>query len=223
MSAFKIVLIVMLSMNFVTVLQNASALHAISLDDEEEDIEDVEDLLKKAKQKAEKGEYGSAKSLIREARKYGVIKSDIDIVYKYVDEKHQAYIARIEREEAEEQAKREAEEAARQAELAQERYDASGNKGGSLNCNYVSSNYALWNYCNSGSCSGFSSNYALYSLCQNNNTNGVSSNYNVWNYLENGRNSFSGRVYSAAEQNRGSFSDRKRFVIYYLNGYIYRH
>ena len=126
-----------------------------------------------------------------------------------------------EREEAE-QRRRDAQNA-RIAADNQRRYDRSGNKGGSLQCNRVSGDYGLWRYCESGSCDGLSSNYGLWRLCQNNETSGLSGNYGIWSYLENGNlSAFRGNAYFGAKQNSGSFADRKRFVIYYMRGYVYR-
>ncbi len=113
------------------------------------------------------------------------------------------------------------EEAARQ----QAQADASGNKGGTIDCGYVSRDYGLWNYCTSGSCDGLSGDYGVWNLCRTGDAGGLSKNYAVWNYIQNGDPSGFSSNYSAwegAKQNAGSPADRKRFAIFYLRGYIYR-
>ena len=198
---------------------------AFSFDDLEKiEKEEQGDLLQQAKTAATNWEFGSARSLIQQARNKGANAKKVaeaEAVYR----KH--YAAYEEKQRQAEEAKRLAEEARKEAErqaVAQARQDASGNKGGSLNCMYVSKDYALWQYCERGSCDGFSSNYNLYQLCQYNDADALSSNYAIWNYLKNGNPSgFASnyRAWDRAKQQAGSFADRKRFVIYYLRGFTY--
>lgn len=202
--------------------------YAISLDDEEEDREDVEDYLQRAKSAAKNENFSQAQSLLKKAQSYGVQQDDLKEAEAYAAQKKEAYEARLERER---QAKLEAERQEREriARLERERerqaqYDASGNKGGSLNCSYVGQDYALYRYCTTGSCDGFAGNYNLHRLCAYDDADALSGNYNIWRYLKNGE-SGAFTDYSmrqGAEQNAGSFSDRKRFVIYYMRGYIFK-
>lgn len=103
-------------------------------------------------------------------------------------------------------------------------YTSENSSSNNINCSRVGHDGALWNYCESNSCDGFSNNHGLWTLCEQNSANGLSGNFGVWNYLETGNTAaFSGTAYKGAEQNKGSFSTRKRFIIYYLRGYIYYH
>ena len=96
------------------------------------------------------------------------------------------------------------------------------NTSSTFNCSRVSSDSALWDYCENSNCNGFSNNHGLWTLCENNSPNGLSGNYNIWSYLEHANtSSFSGTAYKGAIQNKGSFSSRKRFTIYYLRGFVY--
>lgn len=114
--------------------------------------------------------------------------------------------------------KRKAERAARDA---ARRAAADSDMGGALNCDLISKNYGLWDYCRTGNCSGFSNNYKLWALCERNDYSGMQ--YSIYSYLKDGN--VSGfkdhRAFSRARQQAGSFADRKRFVIYYLGGYTY--
>jgi len=189
-----------------------------SLNNDMDDESDFEEFIADAKSSARREHFSSAYSYLEKARKLGVSNSELASAKSYINDKKNAYDARIERER---QAKLERERQERLARQRQERNDASGDAGGSLNCARVSGDYALWNYCENSSCNGFSANYGLWTLCEKNSANGLSGNYKVWSYLENGQNSFSGTAYRSAEQNKGSFADRKRFIIYYLRGYTY--
>ena len=201
----------------------ANAGFSIGLDSDESDEQDYEDAMEEGR--------------LNDARKLGVHVQEVETA---LEKRRQEELARArreaerrEREEqvrlAQEAAERAAERAAEEAQLAaegnQRRYDASGNKGGSLSCQYVASDSALWNYCNRGACDGFSNNYGLYHLCNNNSPSGFASNYGVYDYLVNG-NPYGLSGYNAqqgAKNNSGSFSDRKRFIIYHLRGYVYGH
>ncbi|MEN3371959.1 hypothetical protein [Dechloromonas sp. ZS-1] len=103
------------------------------------------------------------------------------------------------------------------------RAKSEGAMGGQLSCTSVVKDHALYDYCNTGNCSGFSSNYGLYSLCDGNKTDGLG-DHGMVRYIENGDIAvFSKNIkyYQAAQKQSGSFIDRKRFVIYYLRGYVY--
>lgn len=193
-----------------------------SLDSDEQD---VRDLLLKAKQSASNEHFSAAREALEEARKIdGSNSAEYQKVSAYVGQKIDERDERLERER---QAKLERERQERMAAEAAQRqanYDASGNAGGSLSCSRVSSDYALWSYCTAGKCDGFSSNYGLWRLCEHDALDGLSGNYNIWSYLQNGNTGgFTGTAYKGAEQNKGSFADRKRFVLYYMRGYVYYH
>lgn len=120
-------------------------------------------------------------------------------------------------------AKRKREEAkSREASERAERDRQLNNKEIRLDCSKVSSNFALWNYCERNSCDGLSSNYGLWNLCKNDDFSALSGDFAVWNYLKNGDSSgFSDyNVWNSAKENSSSFSNRKRFIIYYLKGYL---
>jgi hypothetical protein len=206
--------------------------YAISLDDDEEDAEDVADLLEQAKKAGKSESFGEADVLLKKAKMYGVESGDVSETQSYVATKKKQRDDRLERERKERERlarlKREKEERARQARLArldrQRANERSGNAGGRINCSRVSSDYGLWQYCNSGACSGLSSNYALWSLCENDSISGLSGNYAIWSYLKNGDASGLGsnyRAWKSAKENAGSFASRKRFVIYYLRGVLF--
>lgn len=113
-----------------------------------------------------------------------------------------------------------------EAERARQKRIASteANAGGALSCSKVSKNYALWSYCDSGSCSGFARDHELWRLCEHNDADAMSRNYAIWRYLKEGDASGLAKNYKAwkrAQNEAGSFASRKRFVIYYLNGYTY--
>ena len=203
-----------------TVVQTTS--NTMSLDTIDDDEQESEDLLSKARKLAKNESFSKARQMLKEAKRVQGATQEYQESVAFYNKKIDAYKERIARQEAQEEAQAEAQ---RQAALAQEQYDASGNKGGSLSCSRVSANYGLWQYCNSGSCQGFSANYGMWQLCQNNNANGLSDNYGVWNYLTNADASAFGsnsQAYQGALANKGSFASRKRFVLYYLNGYVYR-
>ncbi len=189
-----------------------------SLNNDMDDESDFEEYIANARRSARNESFSSAYIYLDKARELGVSNSELASAKSYVSSKKEAYEARIERER---QARLERERQARMARERQASNDASGNAGGSLNCSQVSGDWALWNYCENNSCNGFSENNGLWTLCENNSANGLSGNGKVWNYLENGINGFSGTAYNRAEESKGSFSDRKRFVIYYLRGYTY--
>ena len=164
--------------SFVNLTTYQNNLYAMSLDDDEEDSEDVQDLLDKAKLQASKGNYSKAKSIIKEARKYGVDTDDVQEIYSDVDKKHKAYLAELQRQRVARE-KREREE--RQRAEAQERYNQSGNKGGSLSCSRVASNYGLYRYCTTGNCDSLASNYEVYRLCKDDEYSSLP--YGVYTYL----------------------------------------
>jgi hypothetical protein len=203
---------------------------AFSLDDLErlERIEQTE-LLDLAREAARNWRFGKADDYLDQARNKGYAPDEIAAVKTLIAE-NRAAKAEQERHEEEERRKREEQRRlAEQTKRAQEQQagaDASGNMGGALDCKYVSSDYGLWNYCKTGTCSGLSGNYGIWSLCENNDFAGLSSNYGVWSYLKDGDPSGLSKDYKAwraAKRFAGSFADRKRFVIYYLRGYVYGH
>lgn len=180
------------------------------------------ELLEAARKAAGQEDFDRARSLIEQARNKRYAPQAVAGVEKLVREAWAARDERLRREEQARLAQAEAEAERRAREQA--RVDGSGNKGGVLNCAIVSSNYGLWDYCERGRCEGFSGNYPLWTLCEKNDAGGLSSNYAVWSYLTKGDPSgFSKdyRAWSAASKQAGSFADRKRFIIFYLNGYIY--
>ena len=222
--SLKILLLLALSFTLISFsgCGNSNKHSMSSFDHDADDAEDFEEYISKAKNSASNERFSQADSYLEKARKLGVSSSELSNAKSYVAGKERAYEERIERER---QAQLERERQERIAQEARERQasnDASGNAGGSLNCARVSGDYALWSYCEKGDCAGFSSNYGLYTLCESNSANGLSGNYNIWSYLENGNTGgFSGTAYKGAEQNKGSFADRKRFAIYYLRGFVY--
>ena len=180
------------------------------------------ELLEAARKAAGQEDFDRAQSLIEQARNKRYAPQAVAGVEKLVREARAARDERLRREEQARLAQAEAERRARE----QARVDGSGNKGGALNCAMVSKHYGLWNYCETGSCAGFSGgNYALWNLCENNDPAGYAgANFPVWHYLANGNaGGFTSnhKVWSAAEKQAGSFANRKRFIIYYLRGYIY--
>lgn len=181
-----------------------------SLDNDIDDESDFEEYIASAKRSARNERFSSAYSYLENARKLGVSRSELASAKRYVQNKKEAYEERIERE--------------RQGSFKLERQannDTNGNTGGSLNCARVSGDSALWKYCEKGSCDGFSSNHGLWTLCERNSASGLTDNSKVWSYLENGQTGgFSGVAFNLAEQNKGSFIERKRFVIYYLRGFV---
>ena len=62
----------------------------------------------------------------------------------------------------------------------------------------------------------------MYKLCKDDEYSSLP--YGVYNYLKDGKiyGLNGSKAQQGAEQNSGSFYDRKRFIIYYLNGFIYR-
>jgi len=98
-----------------------------------------------------------------------------------------------------------------------------GSRGGAIDCAPVSRDHELWSWCSVGSCAGFADDYPLWSLCENDQTAGFSDRFSIWNYLETGNASgLPASVYGAADDSAGTFADRKRFVIYYLRGFVLR-
>ena len=108
---------------------------------------------------------------------------------------------------------------------AEKRANSEGSMGGTINCNSINNDYPLYQYCDTGSCSGFS-NYNLYRLCKDNAIDAMAGNYGIYSYLKNADlGAFAGKdigIYHAAKKASGSFTSRKRFVIYYLRGYTFR-
>lgn len=178
------------------------------------------ELLEKAKQAARAEQFDQARRLIDQARNKAYDPKSVAAAETVYGNAKAAYEDRKRREEQERLARIEAERHARE----QAARDSSGNAGGTLSCSDVSKNYGLYNYCTSGSCSGFAGNYGLYRLCDQNDPGGLSGNYGVYSYLTSG-NPYGLKGYEAidgAQKAAGSFADRKRFIIYYLNGYVYR-
>jgi hypothetical protein len=189
---------------------------------EQVDKAEQSELLELGKSAAQAWEFDKAEGYLEQAKNKGYNPKEIAVLREHITG---AKEAKAKKEEEERQAKLEAERRERETREAQARRDASGNAGGSLNCSSVSSNYALWNYCQNNSCDGFSSNYGLWNLCKNDDISGLSSNYAVWSYLKNGDTGGFGsdyNAYTSAKENAGSFADRKRWVIYYLHGYTYQ-
>lgn len=187
------------------------------------------DYVSKAKEKANNEQFSQSYELLKKASSLGLSSSEYKDVEKYIEEKKKSYEARLERErlekERKERARLEKEQQERLAAQRQADYDASGNKGGSINCNYVSSDYGLYQYCSRGSCDGLSDNYNLYQLCKYDDIDALSGNYTVYQYLKGNGNSYAFTSYNAqngAQQNERSYADRKRFIIFYLRGYIFR-
>ncbi len=187
------------------------------------------ELLEQARKAADGNEFSKADSLIQQARQKGYAPDEVKEAENFLASRKSAYAAeqaRIAREEEKrlaEERRRKQEEAARQARLAQQRYDASGNKGGKLRCTSVAQDFGLWRYCTEGTCDGLSEDYNLWRLCEYDDVGAMSGNYNVWRYLKDGVDTFTDDMgaYQGAKQNSGSFADRKRFVIYYLRGYVF--
>ncbi len=187
------------------------------------------ELLEKAREAAGSNSFDQAEKYLNQARQKGYAPEEVKEAENFLASSKAAFAAeqaRIAREEEEkrlaEERRRKQDEAARQARLAQQRYDASGDKGGRLNCNYIFSDFGLWQYCTKGICDGLSGDYPLWRLCEYDDVGAMSANYEVWKYLKDGVVSFSDvEAYRGAKQNSGSFADRKRFVIYYLRGYVF--
>jgi len=217
---FKVLFLMILSftfLGFTACSDNKDKYDMSSLNNDMDDESDFEEYIQNAKHSARNENFSSANRYLEDARRLGVSNRELISAKSYVKNKKNDYDKKIE---LEKQARLERERIQREVSR-QASNDASGNAGGSLNCARVSGDWALWNYCENASCNGFSDHYGLWTLCENNSANGLSGNYKIWNYLENGKNGFSGNAYRSAEQNKGSFADRKRFVIYYLRGYTY--
>lgn len=200
--------------------------------EEMEELEQTEqgELLELARQASRNENFSGARDYLSQARHKGYAPDEVGAVEQQIaadvqqyQERQRQLRAAAEQREREAEQQRLAEAAQRAAEQQQASHDASGNMGGSLQCSYVSADYGLWNYCNSGDCSGLSGNYGLWQLCQNNDASGLSSNFGIWNYLTNGDPSGLSSDYNAwkaATRFKGSFADRKRFVIFYLYGHM---
>ena len=212
----SILLSFMLGFGYVAVMPTDSYAFSIYDDEDEDDREDVEELLSKAKKASNNQNFSYAYTLINEAKKMGVEYKSIEKTRRYIATQESDYNEEL-------RLKREREEQARLAKIqAKEKYNKSGDKGGSLNCVKVSSNYALYRYCKTGSCDSLSGNYEVYRLCKDDEYSALA--YGVYNYLKNG-NPYGLSGYKAqqgAKQNSSNFSDRKRFIIYYLNGFVYK-
>ena len=205
-----------LSFSYMVIYPTNLVAMSIYDDDDEDDKEDIQELLTKAKKASNNENFSKAYRLINEAKKMGIEYKKIEKVKNYISRQEDEYNERLrlERQRAEQE---------RLARLmAKERYNQSGDKGGSLNCSRVSSNYALYRYCTTGSCDALASNYEVYRLCKDDEYSSLP--YGVFNYLKNGEpyglNGY--KAQQGAKQNSGSFYDRKRFIIYYLNGFVYR-
>ncbi|MDQ2106385.1 hypothetical protein [Azospirillum isscasi] len=189
---------------------------AFSFDDMEKiDQAEQGELLEAAKLAAAAEDFARARALIGQAR---VKHYAPQAVAEAESTLRQAEAARDERVRREVQARLAREEAERRA-----REQANARTGGA-NCNAVATNGGLWQYCTSGSCNGFVRNDALWTLCERDSYAGYASNLWVWRYLEQGDVSGFAKdypVWSAAQKQAGSFASRKRFIIYYMNGYIY--
>jgi hypothetical protein len=184
-----------------------------------------EDLLAKAGQAARNWNFSEANSLLSRARNKGYAPTEVEAVEQLIASNQSAKAEKERREEEERQAKIAAAKAEEErqrvaAREAQARRDASGDMGGSLNCSQIVGNDGLWRYCTSGGCDGFTDD-GVWNLCKNNRIDGIS-NDGVWRYLKTGDSSgfADDSAWRASKKFAGSFADRKRFVIYYLNGHI---
>ncbi len=198
--------------------------------DEMEQIDSAEqdDLLSEAKKAARSWSFGTAESYLKQAEQKGFAPNKVKAVRDLISSARNAKAAKERREEEERQLaqrqRREREASRRASSARRDQRDASGNMGGTLPCHRVSKDYGLWNYCKTGDCSGLSKNYGIWNLCKNNDPSGLSGNFGVWSYLKTGNTSGLSKNYRAwrgAKKNAGSFADRKRWVIFYLRGYIY--
>ncbi|MGY0793152.1 hypothetical protein ACW7BJ_27615 [Azospirillum argentinense] len=189
---------------------------AFSFDDMEKiDQAEQGELLEAAKRAAAAEDFVRARSLIEQARNKHYAPQAVAVAEKAV---RQAEAARDERVRREEQARLAREETERRA------WEQANARTGGANCNSVAGNSALWQYCTSGSCSGFVGNDALWALCERDSYFLYASNLWVWRYLDQGDVSGFAKDYplwSAAQKQAVSFASRKRFIIYYMNSYIY--
>jgi len=71
--------------------------YAISLDDDEEDAEDVRDYLQKAKSSAKDESFDKANRLLKKAKAFGLLDSDIKKVEKYIATKKKERDDRVEK------------------------------------------------------------------------------------------------------------------------------
>ena len=220
---FRVVLLGFLVFSISLVVM-PTQVYAISLDDEEEDAEDLADLLDEAKKAAKSESFSKADALLKKAKMYGTSSTDVSEAQQYVKAKKKARDERLERERKERERlarlKREREERAREARLADSNYGLPKSM-----CYRVSSSYALYKYCTTGSCDGFASNYAQYQLCQYNNEhgfNGSNRETNINLYLRNGGylsyDYFSDKAAYQSGKFNGSFQERKNFILYLVNG-----
>lgn len=204
----------------------SSPVQAFSFKDVEKlEAAEQQELLDMARRAAQQRNFPQARKFIEQARNKGYNPKSIDAAENIYQREYAAHEDQKRREEAARQASAAQEEALRRQAQRQAQVDSSGNKGGALNCHYVSSDYGLWNYCTSGSCEGLTSNYGLWNLCRTGDASGLSRNYAVWNYIQGGDASgfaSNHHAFEGARQNAGSLADRKRYVIYYLRGYVYR-
>jgi hypothetical protein len=231
---FRVVLLGFLVFS-VSLVVMPTQVYAISLDDEEEDAEDVADLLDEAKQAAKSESFSKADALLKKAKMYGTGSSDVGEAEQYVSAKKRARDERLERERKERERlarlKREKEERAREARLKREREARLARQNSDSNyglpksmCYRVSSSYALYKYCTTGSCDGFVSNYALHQLCKYNKNAfyGSDRKANINLYLRNGGylsyDYFSDKATYQSGKFNGSFQERKNFILYLLNG-----
>jgi hypothetical protein len=206
-------------------------IYAMSLDDEEEDKEDVQDLLDEAKKASKNESFNKANELLKKAKQYSTDLVDVKNTQSLVDTKKQQRDARLEKQRQEKARQaREAREARLQAQ--REKYNNSHNYGLPKDkCYRTNSNFALYEYCTTGSCAGFYTNNALYQLCEYNNANGFygsSKNANISLYLTNGGSLsngsgydyFSGDVANQSGRHNESFQTRKNFILYLMNGMV---
>ncbi|NVK75378.1 MAG: hypothetical protein HWE24_18055 [Oceanospirillaceae bacterium] len=168
---------------------------------------DQQQLLEQAKQAAHSWNFNEAQNYLERAQQKAYSPNAIAQVERVIREERDAYRAKKEADQAEKNA---------QQELA--------GSGSRLNCSSFSGNSDLFQYCQYDSCSGFVGNYPLYNLCKHDETIQFNNNYKIYSYLKNSNvlDFSGGNEQLGAKEYSNSFTDRKRFVIYYLNGYVLR-
>lgn len=198
-----------------------SFVFALSLDDDEAD--DIDDAIEYAYELASDNKFSKAKTVLNQAMQNVDEADELSKALSVVKKKHNAYITEQERLA---KLKREKE---KQARLAQASSNSANYGLSSNNCYRVSGNYALYQYCTTGSCDGFYNSYAQKNLCKNDDPGGFHSssrNTNIYLYLKNGGylsyDHFSNNAAYQSGNFNGSFRERKNFVLYLLNGFVLR-
>ena len=219
MNFFGPIFLVMFGVTVVSFSRHAQAFRFEDL----EKVNAVEqaELLDLARLAVTRRDFIQSRDYIEQARRKGYNPKAIEAAESYYRREYMALEEQKRRDEAVLQARIFQEETARRQLL---QVNASGNKGGTINCAHVVSDSGLYGYCSSGSCDGFANDHSLWRLCKMGDASGYSKNYAFWNYIQNGDASgFSSnfRAWEGAKQNSGSLANRKRFAIYYLRGYIY--